>query len=209
MKDGMLLPGIAKEGEIPYSWWNLGRPYATSVNGQPMTRLMTTIKGTPGMLHVRSQNYPIGQWNGKRGLVTNAEYVNPEGVNISESAYTFDSGHGWKRVFAEDAPTIEWAEAVKSPQITAENAASMTPEQWTVAQDAAIARGDIAEAQRLRDLHFQVSAPNTVTSVNGQPLQLYHGTNNTFNTFDLSKYGKTDAGTFGRGVYTTPVKEYA
>jgi hypothetical protein len=84
-----------------------------------------------------------------------------------------------------------------------------TPEQWTAAQDAAIARGDIAEAQRLRDLHFQVSAPNTVASVNGQPLQLYHGTNATFNTFDLSKYGSTDGGTFGRGVYTTPVKEYA
>ena len=93
--------------------------------------------------------------------------------------------------------------------ITAENAANITPEQWTAAQDAAIARGDIAEAQRLRDLHFQVSAPNTVASVNGQPLQLYHGTNATFNTFDLSKYGSTDGGTFGRGVYTTPVKEYA
>ena len=36
-----------------------------------------------------------------------------------------------------------------------------TPEQWTAAQDAAIARGDIAEAQRLRDLHFRISAPNT------------------------------------------------
>jgi hypothetical protein len=36
-----------------------------------------------------------------------------------------------------------------------------TPEQWTAAQDAAIARGDMAEAQRLRDLHFKVSAPNT------------------------------------------------
>ena len=44
-------------------------------------------------------------------------------------------------------------------EITAENAASITPEQWTAAQDAAIARGDMAEAQRLRDLHFKVSAP--------------------------------------------------
>ena len=98
----------------------------------------------------------------------------------------------------------------KSPlQITAENAASMTSEQWTAAQDAAIARGDMAEAQRLRDLHFKVSAPNTVASVNGQPLQLYHGTDATFNAFDISKYGNTDGGTFGRGLYTTPVKEYA
>ena len=39
------------------------------------------------------------------------------------------------------------------PQITAENVASIIPEQWTAAQDAAIARGDMTEAQRLRDLH--------------------------------------------------------
>ena len=46
-------------------------------------------------------------------------------------------------------------------QIIEENAANITPKQWTAAQDAAIARGDMAEAQRLRDLHFKVSAPNT------------------------------------------------
>ena len=40
-----------------------------------------------------------------------------------------------------------------APQITPENAASITPEQWTAAQDAAVARGDMAEAQRLRNLH--------------------------------------------------------
>lgn len=45
-----------------------------------------------------------------------------------------------------------------TPQITLENAASITPEQWTAAQDAAIARGDMAEAQRLRDLHFDVES---------------------------------------------------
>lgn len=101
-------------------------------------------------------------------------------------------------------------DAVSLPvKITEENAAAMTPEQWTAAQDVAIARGDMVEAQRLRDLHFQVSAPNTVASVNGQPLQLYHGTDATFNAFDISKYGSTDGGTFGRGIYTTPVKEYA
>jgi hypothetical protein len=110
----------------------------------------------------------------------------------------------------EQISLLEKSHPIKSnPQITTENAASMTPEQWTAAQDAAIARGDMDEAQRLRDLHFEVSAPNTVASVNGQPLQLYHGTSATFNAFDISKYGSTDGGTFGRGVYTTPVKEYA
>lgn len=42
-------------------------------------------------------------------------------------------------------------------QITAENAASITPEQWTAAQDAAIARGDMAEAQRLSNLHGEIN----------------------------------------------------
>lgn len=49
-------------------------------------------------------------------------------------------------------------------KITAENAASITPEQWTAAQDAAIARGDMVEAQRLRDLHFKANAPNPYIS---------------------------------------------
>lgn len=111
VEDGMLLPGIAKKDEVPYSWWNLGRPFATSINGQPMTRLMTATKDAPGMLHVRSQNYPIGQWNGKRGLVLNSEYVNPEGVDISGSTYTLDPNYGWRRVFAEDTPAAEWPQS--------------------------------------------------------------------------------------------------
>jgi len=36
--------------------------------------------------------------------------------------------------------------STKLQKITPENAASITPEQWTAAQDAAIARGDMAEA---------------------------------------------------------------
>ena len=53
-----------------------------------------------------------------------------------------------------------------APTITPENAASITPEQWTTAQDAAIARGDMAEAQRLRDLHSKLY---------GEPIVGYHG----------------------------------
>ena len=76
----------------------------------------------------------------------------------------------------------------KAPQITAENAASMTPEQWTAAQDAAIARGDMEEAQRLRDLHFKVSAPNTkVVDINGNPQLVIHKTPSDFTIFDNSK----------------------
>lgn len=81
-----------------------------------------------------------------------------------------------------------------------------TPEQWTAAQDAAIARGDMAEAQRLRDLHFQVSAPNTQI----KDIQ-YHGSkgNAKFNVFDPNLIGQTDKGWAGRGYYFTPSEDYA
>lgn len=73
-------------------------------------------------------------------------------------------------------------------KITVENAASITPEQWTAAQDAAIARGDMAEAQRLRDLHFKISASNTkVVDVAGNPQLVIHKTPNDFTVFDNNR----------------------
>lgn len=68
-------------------------------------------------------------------------------------------------------------------QITAENAASMTPEQWTAAQDAAIARGDMAEAQRLRGLHG---------AVNDYHSGFYHETKEPFVKFN--RPGKNSTG---------------
>ena len=87
-----------------------------------------------------------------------------------------------------------------------------TPEQWTAAQDAAIARGDMAEAQRLRDLHFKINAPETKAIKNdGQPLALYHGTGKKFNYFDDNKIGSNylDLGYYGKGHYFTPQREAA
>jgi len=109
IEDGFLFPGTPKEpSTTPYSWWNKGKPFALGVNGQPMTRLMTATEDTPGMIHIKSQNYPIGQWDGKRGLVRNTEYVNPSAVNVSSSTYTLEPNYGWRRVFAEESPVAEW-----------------------------------------------------------------------------------------------------
>jgi hypothetical protein len=75
-----------------------------------------------------------------------------------------------------------------APKITAKNATSITPKQWTAAQDAAIARGDMDEAQRLRDLHFKVSAPKTeIVDINGNPQLVVHKTPDTFTVFDNSR----------------------
>lgn len=76
-----------------------------------------------------------------------------------------------------------------------------TPEQWTAEQDAAIAKGDMAEAQRLRDLHFKVNTPGNVVVKNGTPTHNYHGTYSEFNTFDINLFGRTDYGDRGRGFY--------
>ena len=111
VEDGILFPGVAKkEGQLDYSWWNMGKPYATSVKGQPMTRLMTATKDTPGMLQVRSQNYPMGQWTGSKGFVLPSEYVNPEGVNVAGGMYNWRPGYGWRKE-AEKVPSLTWGKA--------------------------------------------------------------------------------------------------
>lgn len=111
VENGFLFPGTPKDiSAIPYSWWNKGKPYATNVGRTPMTRLMTATEDAPGMLHVRSQNYPIGQWNGKRGFVTNAEYVNPEGVNVLGSIYNWKPGYGYKKIVQEPSTSLKFFE---------------------------------------------------------------------------------------------------
>ncbi len=111
---------------------------------------------------------------------------------------------------------------IESPKITPENTASITPAQWTAAQDAAIARGNTAEAQRLRDLHFKVSAPKTeVVDINGNPQLVVHKTPNTFTVFDNNRsigklnwfatpnaYGKNGVFATGAGKNPRTMKLY-
>lgn len=118
---------------------------------------------------------------------------------------------------SNNVPFLSFSRTPRAPQITAENATSITPEQWTAAQDAAIARGDMAEAQRLRDLHFKISASNTkVVDVAGNPQLVIHKTPNDFTVFDNSRsIGKlnwaatpkafgAENGVFATGAGTNP-----
>ena len=43
-----------------------------------------------------------------------------------------------------------------------------------------------------------------VVDENGEPLVVYHGSEESFDTFDITHFGKTDNGDRGRGFYFTP-----
>ena len=90
----------------------------------------------------------------------------------------------------------------KVPKITAKNATRITPAQWTTAQDAAITRGDMAEAQRLRDLHFGINSPNNkAVDSNGIPLPSYHTVKDKYNP-DFTIFNPEIEGTHS-SIYTT------
>lgn len=78
-------------------------------------------------------------------------------------------------------------------------AAKATSKEWTAAQDAALARGDMTEAQRLRDLHFAVKSSNSDAS---RILYSHSTDSKPFNVFDLERptnYPQSNRN--GRGVY--------
>lgn len=66
-----------------------------------------------------------------------------------------------------------------------------------MAQDAAIVKGDMTEAQRLRDLHFVTKSGITDNRV------FAHSPPNKFTIFDKSYFGNTDEGFNGKGFYFT------
>jgi len=92
-----------------------------------------------------------------------------------------------------------------------------TPEQWTAAQDAAIARGDMTEAQRLRDLHFKIYQNGDMVDINGNPIHVYHGSpeENITEFYKPSDSrlptpkGINYKATGEEGIYTSPRKGYA
>ena len=139
--------------------------------------------------------------------------VGPSIGNLARAAYHWYNSVPWLGGKNENGNIIITGEApspgMRNPKsivqgvkaITKANASKITPAQWTAAQDAAIARGDMAEAQRLRDLHFEINTPGNVVTKEGMPTHNYHGTNSKFNTFDIRFFGRTDYGDRGKGFY--------
>ena len=150
-------------------------------------------------------------------LLTEEGYtgVNPsllDGSVIYSPYKIFGRNFGYKKLYPTNTSTPRGLLSNKPlatkgiPEITAENAASITPEQWTAAQDAAIAKAlgitpeevaslpkeqidaaiaKSAEVQRLRDLHSKVHAPNTAQ----QGIMYNASGNSIFNEFTGGRTG--------------------
>lgn len=187
-----------RDSQSPAIWLQKGRPWLGDNS--------RTIYELPGSSSVRSSGEIDNEF---------ANYFLSDKIDLTDPQLTaykrirgLRPGESWLGRMKYYTPTpqrnirsIEWPVGRTAPQMTAENASSITPEQWTALQDAAIARGDMAEAQRLRDLHFVVKTPNNVVVKDGMPTHNYHGTDVNFNEFDIRKFGRTDDGDRGMGFY--------
>lgn len=81
-----LVPGHNPNTEVDYIWWNIDKPYATGINGRVFTRyIIKNEKSIPGIINIREQSRPIGQWNGKSGFVLKSERVTPEPVPLDDA----------------------------------------------------------------------------------------------------------------------------
>lgn len=90
IKGNKLVPGKAKDAsQLDYTWFNEGKPYTTSVNGEPLNRaIIVNKKDVPNLIRVRESKVPIGQWNGKAGFVKKSEMVTSSEVPL-DNAYIY------------------------------------------------------------------------------------------------------------------------
>lgn len=86
------------------------------------------------------------------------------------------------------------------------NPSELTDAQWDNLYNKAIVNNDLAEVQRLRDLHFRVKAPNTKVT-----FPVYHGTpsKKAINTFDLSFVGSRHNNKLPKGFFFTDQRRIA
>lgn len=73
----------------------------------------------------------------------------------------------------------------------------------------AVQQGDMKTAQALRDQHFAENTPNSVLIDNGNPMDLYHSTNNLFTVPNTTNNPKGSSSSFGPGFYTAPAENLA
>ena len=115
---------------------------------------------------------------------------------------------GWYRAMqaenkaTQDIVANNWRNVGKGAQIVdMRNPENWMSHHWDIAQKKAWDTKNLAERQRLRDLHFKFNTPD-----NKYKGHLYHNTDTQFNEFNPEFIGKTDSGYYGRGFYFTPHK---
>lgn len=88
----------------------------------------------------------------------------------------------------------------------------LTDREWDILYENAVKEKRWKDALRIRKEHFRVKTPdNKIIDDNGNPLEIYHGTDYVWNKFDMNKFGmgSGDEGWYGRGFYGTTDPGYA
>jgi len=81
---------------------------------------------------------------------------------------------------------------------------------WMKNPDGSIFQGTPEQFIQQNSQNFKHAFGNSkLVNPDGSAMNLYHGSDNKFNMFDESLFGKTDKGMSGEGIYTSPVKDYA
>lgn len=81
---------------------------------------------------------------------------------------------------------------------------------WMKNPDGSIFQGTPEQFVQQNSQNFKNAFGNSkLVNPDGSAINLYHGSDNKFNMFDESLFGKTDKGMSGTGIYTSPIKENA
>ena len=157
----------------------IGAPYYDyNIEGNPLTRNVTL----PDVVITGSKGKKV--YNPDNGVIAKAKRKALNAIGMSNSDIKrmqsdlvelgiLPEGGGNGTNYGVVMPGI--LDGAPNIKITKANASKLTPNQWTAAQDAAIARGDMVEAQRLRDLHFETVSTNQVKNNDNSLKKLYRG----------------------------------
>ncbi len=110
-----------------------------------------------------------------------------------------------------DAPDLSWVS--KMPTTELQKRLDKTRdfnESAEIVKELKRRSGYVKKMQHGGYIDFTSKGGNKIVDENGEPLLLYHGTPESFDSFDISNAGKsTDSGMFGKGFYFTDSKKEA
>ena len=208
-------PGYPQDpGSAMFSQGNLWYDKLNGITVNPMKPdLLVTAKEMPianknASIMSDKASLKVLYEQGTRRVTNDNIYTQGPHNRQNTAAYTWEPEYGYRRVFAEETPTLNWVNTARTPQITAKNTAIITPEQWaTAAQDAAykeaVESGNRPEALRLLEQAYLNSGiPKTDITVtpDGHAVGWYHGSEwGNHTVFDSSAMNATIGGASANG----------